>query len=192
MKKMLIAAFSFSILIACNNSGSDTTEKKDSSTTTITTGDSSTGTTTTPLDQESSNFMQKATIGSMAEVQEGELAKQKGVNQSVKDFGAMMVHDHSAAVDKLKGLATARNVSLPTTLTSEEQKMSEDLGKKTGKAFDKAYIDAMVEDHEKDIKEFEDAEKKVTDGDVKAFITTTLPTLRTHLDSAKAIQKRIK
>jgi putative membrane protein len=45
----------------------------------------------------------------------------------------------------------------------------------------------MVNDHEKDIKEFEKAGNNLKDADVKNFAMKTLPTLQKHLDSAKAI-----
>lgn len=48
----------------------------------------------------------------MSEVELGQLAQQKGTNPAVKDFGVMMVKDHSAANDKLKALATTKQVEL--------------------------------------------------------------------------------
>jgi putative membrane protein len=104
----------------------------------------------------------------------------------------MMVRDHSAANDRLKALATQRNVTLPDSVSSKHKKMMETLNKKSGKEFDRFYINEMVKDHQEDVKAFEQAANKVSDLEVKAFINNTLPTLKTHLDSAKAIQKRVK
>jgi putative membrane protein len=50
----------------------------------------------------------------------------------------------------------------------------------------------MVDDHKKDIEEFEDAEKKITDTEIRQFINNTLPVLRKHLDSCKLIQASLK
>ena len=60
------------------------------------------------------------------------------------------------------------------------------------KDFDKEYIDTMVDDHKKDIKEFEKMSSDVQDGDIRTFITNTLPVLRKHLDSCTAIQGSLK
>jgi putative membrane protein len=147
---------------------------------------------TTPTDAASSAFLMKVAGVGMAEVALGQDAQQKAINQSVKDFASMMVQDHTAANDKVKSLATQRNVTLPGSVDADHQKMIDDLNKKSGKAFDKSYIDAMVKGHEKVIKDFQDASGAVGDTEVKAFINNTLPTLQTHLDSAKAIQKRLK
>ena len=190
------------IVWSCNNAGDNSTTTDSSGHVTIDsnagnrtqdTGSSNT-TNTTPMpvqaDAASTAFLPKAADGGMAEVQQGQVAQQKGTNDAVKNFGSMMVRDHSAANDQLKALATRRNITLPDSLGSKNKKMLDDLNKKSTREFDKAYINAMVKDHQEDIKEFEEAEKKVTDTEVKSFITNTLPTLKMHLDSAKAIQKR--
>jgi putative membrane protein len=182
---------------SCNNAGDSKTTTDSNTSKEIldnnSTKESTTGSTSTaPIDEASSSFLMKTADAGMAEVHHGELAQQKTSNQAVKDFAAMMVRDHSAGNDQVKAIATQKNVTLPSAMSEEHQKMQADLSKKTGKAFDKAYIDGMVKGHEKVIKEFEDAANKSADSDVKSFIGNTLPTLNMHLDSAKAIQKRIK
>ncbi len=51
----------------------------------------------------------------MAEVEAGNLARQKSNNAKVKDFAAMMVKDHTAANDTLKSLAASKNITLPSS-----------------------------------------------------------------------------
>ena len=101
-----------------------------------------------------------------------------------------MVEDHSKAAGELKVLAKNKNVTLPSKIGDDHQKMIDDLEKKTGKDFDKAYMDMMEDGHEKTIRNFE-GKTDNSDADVKAFVNKTLPTLRMHLDSAKAIKKAI-
>ena len=63
------------------------------------------GEATAPVSEEDSKFAVMAASGGMMEVQLGELAQQKAASQRVKDFGAMMVRDHTKANDELKNLA---------------------------------------------------------------------------------------
>ena len=50
----------------------------------------------------------------------------------------------------------------------------------------------MLEDHEKDVAEFEKQSQSNPDADVKAFAAKTLPTLKKHLDQIKAIHSKMK
>jgi putative membrane protein len=149
-------------------------------------------TTTTPVNEADSKFMVEAASGGMMEVQLGQLAQEKAQNQRVKDFGAMMVRDHSKANDELKTLAASKNVTLPAAPGDQQQKHIDNLRKKTGADFDKAYIKMMIDDHKDDIDKFEKTANKGTDPDVKSWASKTLPVLRTHLDSAKAVEPIVK
>jgi putative membrane protein len=145
-----------------------------------------------PVDKQTADFAVAAANGGMMEVELGKLAQQNGANQRVKDFGKMMVDDHTKVNDQLKSLATSKNITLPASLGDDAQKHVNDLSKKTGKDFDKAYISMMVDDHKKDIKEFEKAGKDLKDNDIKNLAMQSLPTLQKHLDSAEAIHKVVK
>jgi putative membrane protein len=143
------------------------------------------------VDQNDAKFTVNAANGGMAEIMLGKLAQDKGGSR-VKDFAAMMVKDHSQANDELMTLAKSKNIALPTTVSAADQKHFDDLSKKGNADFDKAYVKLMVSDHKADIKEFEDAEKKVTDPDLKAFATKTLPTLKMHLAAINKIDSLMK
>jgi putative membrane protein len=138
------------------------------------------------------SFLMKAAQGGMAEVELGKLAAEKSTNAEVKKFAQMMVEDHSNANTELKALATKKGVTLPTDVGSEHKATMEKLKALSGAEFDKAYVAAMVEDHKKDVAEFEKQSTGATDADVKAFATKTLPTLKKHLEMIQAIQGKMK
>lgn len=196
MKKMtflVLIALSIGTLIqGCGNSPKDSKEIADSTnevkndTSMV---DSVSVATTDIANEADSKFAVDAAEGGMAEVELGGLAEKKAMNADVKNFGSMMVKDHSKANEELKTLAQRKGITLPTALGEENQKHKDELSAKNGSDFDKAYIDLMVKDHKKDIKLFEDAQEKVTDADIKAFIVKTLPTLKTHLKHIEGIEK---
>ncbi|MNY10053.1 hypothetical protein D3C86_1430080 [compost metagenome] len=70
--------------------------------------------------------------------------------------------------------------------------MHDDLKAKKGADFDKAYADAMVTDHKKDIAEFK---KQVADGgeaSLKSFASKTVPTLEHHLMESEKAKTAVK
>jgi putative membrane protein len=133
-------------------------------------------------------FLKKAGASGLAEMKLGELAKEKGTRQDVKDYGAMMVNDHGKANSELESLAQKKAVQLPTELKGKHEAAHNRLSKLSGADFDKAYLDQMVKDHEAAVKDFENASKNAKDSDVKTFAEKTLPTLKAHLERSRQLQ----
>ncbi|HUP30414.1 MAG TPA: DUF4142 domain-containing protein [Usitatibacter sp.] len=131
-------------------------------------------------------FMEKAALDGMAEVQMGQLAQQKAQNPQVKEFAGRMVQDHTKANDELKQLASAKGVTLPADADRDHKKHADELAKKSADKFDHEYMEHMVKEHKKDVKEFEKQAKDAKDPDVKAFAQKTLPVLQAHLQAAQA------
>jgi putative membrane protein len=132
-------------------------------------------------------FLMEAAMGGLMEVELGRIATQKGASDAVKQFGQRMVDDHSKANTELMTLAQSKGMTLPTQLDAKNQKDVTKLSAMTGAAFDRAYSKMMLSDHRKDVAEFEKQSTKAADPDVKAFASQTLPTLRQHLEMAKAL-----
>ena len=144
------------------------------------------------VEESDAKFAVEAANGGMSEVVLGKLASEKATNKKVKDFGAMMVTDHSKANDEIKTLAHKLSINLTDSISSDESKTRDELAKKSGTDFDKDYVKTMVDDHKKDVKAFEDASKNLKDNDLKAFATKTLPTLKMHLEAIEKIKKGMK
>jgi putative membrane protein len=132
-------------------------------------------------------FYKHAAEGGIAEVELGNLAQQKSQNPSVKDFGAMMVKDHSAANDKLKSVAASKNITLPTSPSVGQMASKSKLEVLSGQTFDKSYIKGMIKDHQEDIAEFNKEASSGLDPDAKAYARATLPTLQAHLKKIQSI-----
>jgi len=191
---MVLAASFF--IMSCGGGGPDATkEARDSNATKMdstgkdTSGANKTSSIPASVSKDDATFVVNTANANMTEIQLGQLAQQKGTMKDVKDYGAMMEKDHTAAGEKLKAIATQKNITLPATISNDMQKNVDDLQKKTGKDFDKAYISMMVDDHKKVISQFEDESKKGSDADIRAFADSTLHTLRHHLQEAEKCKK---
>jgi putative membrane protein len=139
-----------------------------------------------------SKFVQNASAGGMAEVQMGELAKQKASESAVKDFAAKMVMDHTKANDELKAIASQEGMSLATTLNAKDKALYDRLSGMSGAQFDQAYMNAMVTDHRQDVAEFQKEAKSGQNPKLKEFAMKTLPTLEEHLKMAQTTATTVK
>lgn len=184
MKKIIIVLVSSCMLFACNSSTSNNQDSVDSA--------QNVNDSTASTLRKASDFATEAASGGMMEVQLGKLAQEKAQSSRVKEFGAMMVKDHTKANDELKAIAAKQNIVLPDSMSSDKKQHFDDLSKKTGKDFDKAYMDMMVDDHKEDISKFKDAAQNSPDSAVKTFAANAVPVLQKHLDSAQAIQQALK
>lgn len=137
-------------------------------------------------------FLENVARHGMAEVELGKLALDKAQDAKVKEFGKRMVDDHGKANEEVKRIAASKNVTLPTEMTREHKRALDSLSKKSGADFDRAYMDDMVDDHEKDVKDFRSMAKNAKDSDVKSFASSTLPTLEQHLQMAKSAESALK
>ena len=197
MKKILMP-LAITVMLACNsNDHKDSVEAaKDANEQKTDSADKNPTTATTvaaPVDKDDQDFLVKAASGGLMEVQLGKLTAQKATNAAVKNFGQMMVSDHSKVNDELKMLASQKNITIPSMPGEDEQKHINKLtDAKTGRDFDRDYMAMMVDDHKEDVKKFEKAANDCKDPDIKAFAAKYVPTLKQHLDSAQAIRDKIK
>lgn len=191
MKKLFYPfAFAAALSISgCNssNTANDTTDTSEIVTDTMMTSDAS-----TLLADRDTAFANKAAIGGMAEVEFGQLAMTKASNAKVKDFASMMVNDHSKANEELKAIANAKNMILPATLDADHAKIKEELSAKQGAEFDKAYVKAMVDGHQKTLALMEDGSANNQDAELKGFAAKTAPVVKHHLDMILKIQSELK
>ena len=140
---------------------------------------------------EVSEFMTQAASSGMLEVEAGRLAQEKGQSQEVKNYGQMMVTDHTKANDQLKTLAAQQNITLPDSMSQQHMDQLQSLRDKSGAEFDQEYADLMVSSHEEAVSLFEDASDNLEDAEVKGFATTTLPTLQQHLEHANQLNETL-
>ncbi len=138
-------------------------------------------------DDPDASFYKKAAESGIFEVEAGNQAQQKANMQPVKDFGAMMVKDHTAAGDQLKSLAASKGVSLPTSASVTEMAEKGKLDVLSGDTYDKSYIKGQIKAHHEAIALFKKEIATGQDADAKAFAQQTLPTLQAHLKAARDI-----
>ncbi|HKT80861.1 MAG TPA: DUF4142 domain-containing protein [Vicinamibacterales bacterium] len=148
MKRIgLLLMLAGGIAVGCNNrtdNGAVRTTGNGDYGTTGTTGTAGTAT----AKSGDIDFVHDLTIANKAEVELGKLAQQKSSNAAVKNFGQMMVDDHTAAGTKLAEVASMHHIDAPAALDQKHQDLYDKLSKLQGDAFDREYMSAMVDGHQ--------------------------------------------
>jgi putative membrane protein len=156
------------------------------------------------------SFLQKAIEANAAEVELGKMAESKSQNPRVKEFASMLVKDHTDALNRLQGVNSGSQSTQQTAseipLSQQHQQLRDRLSKLSGDAFDRQYVNAMVTEHQKDIRQFErevgsqtsGVREKPTEGsnqpvgtDEKSVTRELIPTMKRHLQQAQSLQSEL-
>lgn len=138
---------------------------------------------TNPAGTEAGN---KALEGNLAEQQLASLALTRAQSAEVKEAAHMIKTDHKQAETELRAAAGS---SLPVTaLTEEHQKVKTRLEGLSGREFDKAFIDAMVADHEKALALYQAQAKDAPTQPLKDYFSRNLPVIEKHLEHCRRLQ----
>ena len=187
-----LAMGAFGILAACspkNDNTTDTLASTPPATATTPTTDANGG-------WSDANVVDVLTVANQGEVDYSQIGADKATNASVKQFAQTMVKDHGTMLDAVKGLATKLNV-VPASndkandLKEENTKDINDLNAKTGKDFDKEFMEEQVDMHQETLDLLNDLDGRTTNADLKAAIAEAKPKVQAHLDQAKAIKDKL-
>lgn len=134
-------------------------------------------------------FVDMAASSDMYEIEAGKLAQEQGKSQAVKDFGAMMVKDHTASTDKLKaaGAKASPAITPNPVLTAEQEANLSALRAADGAAFDAAYKTQQVAAHEKALALVKDYAASGDVPELKKFASDAEKIVQAHLTKIKGL-----
>jgi putative membrane protein len=150
--------------------------------------DNNTNNTTNATDR---NFTMQASMGNRAEIAAGQLAVTKGANAMVRNFGQMMVTEHTQAQNDLRTRATNTGTSFMDTLSAEHAAMMQRLNGLSGRTFDTAYMNMQVMDHQRTINLYQTQISSGQHQSLKGYASQYLPGVQRHLVTADSIRTRL-
>src|SRR5215210_1092409 len=132
-------------------------------------------------------------VGSMnlLEVRLGTLAGQRSSNSTVKQFGQQMVSSHSSMGQQWASLAEQNRLPTSAPMNSIQQRQAEHLSKLSGTEFDRAYMEAMVADHEQDAGVLQRIGTYAQSAEVKRLAASGLVGVQQHLSRARQIASQV-
>ncbi len=132
-------------------------------------------------------FADKAAAAGMAEIQAAQLAQQRATSPQIKAFASRMIADHTQANDQLQQIAQQENINLPPQPSAQDAADTQRLSSLSGTAFDQAYAQAQVRDHQQAVALFRQEKSSGHDPALKTYAQKTLPILRQHLQLAQSL-----
>ncbi len=139
------------------------------------------------IDDDISDFMTHAADARLMDIEEGKLAKIKGTNDIIKNYGDQLVRDNTTLLEELKGVAASKHIVIPTTLGTKSAKALEGLRDQEGKDFDTRFLKMVKRDHRRDLDSFEDA-ADFNDRDIQQFAQRNIRVFEKHLAQVEQVQ----
>ena len=139
-----------------------------------------------------------AVVANQIDIGYAEIAAKKSKNADILQFAATMKKDHNAVIEQAAALAkklgvTPKDNAVSRKLLADAAQTKKMLNGKSGKAFDKAYVDNEVAYHKAVIDAVENLLVPETDNaELKALLQKVVPVLKTHLGHAEMVQKNLK
>ncbi len=132
------------------------------------------------------DVLDKLHSSNLTEIEAGKLAQDNGHTKATKDYGKMLVSDHTSADKQVVALAKEEKIDLSASTPVVGSKSLADLT--AGPAFDRRFARSMVDDHKKEIAEVTAARDQTTDPKLKTLLTAMLPTLEKHESMAESLE----
>lgn len=126
------------------------------------------------------DFVEKAAIGDMFEIESSKLALRRTRNPDIKMLANHIIKDHAKASKKLKSIADKS--LLPSGLDAKHQDMLNELKTVPRSAFDSTYVRSQEMAHREAISLYHNYVNYGEDERLQNFAAKTLPDLKAHLD----------
>jgi putative membrane protein len=140
------------------------------------------------LAKDPKDFLSDAIMGDNSEIMLGRLAARAGGSAGVREFGRMLVADHTKAKREASAVARRLGLTPPTRAMVAADAEYAKLQVLSGRSFDREFVGYMVGDHRDDINAFE-AEARADRGPAGVLAQKQLLTLRKHLDKAQSLNR---
>jgi len=140
---------------------------------------------------QDATFVKELSSGNAAEITEGNLALKQSPEFAVKQFGLWMVTDHTFAGSFFANVAKLAGFSVSATPDPNHQAKIDQLSKLSGQAFDQAYGQEQVTDHQQTLALLQQEVSKGGDQGLVSFAKEMIPVIQAHLQGAQMLSSNL-
>jgi putative membrane protein len=144
------------------------------------------------ISNDAINFAKDAATANLKEIELGKLAQTNANYGRLKAFGQKMIDAHTQSNNDLQKACYSAGVTLPAGLPEADRKDVDNLAQKKDKAFDRAFIKKMVQEHQATMEKLDAAAHNMKDTALQNYAKKTLPIVTAHLEEARHILEDIR
>jgi putative membrane protein len=127
----------------------------------------------------------------LLETRLGQLAQQKAVNPSVRQFAQRMVTDHSRMESEWISMAAQNGLSVNPQLDNSDKAKLDQLNRLSGTAFDQAYMNLMIQSHQDALNLLQSEGQSAQTAVVRARVANDVPIVQQHLMLAQQVGAQV-
>ncbi|MFD2569161.1 DUF4142 domain-containing protein [Spirosoma soli] len=148
--------------------------------------------TSAKLSSADQDLMMQVAKGGMMQLEVSKIAVQSASSDEVKQLAQAEVQEQTGLSAKLKEIADAKGVTLPSSPDAETQAMVTKMQGLSGADFDKMYVqESGVKGHEKLDAVMSQVKSSASDSNLKDVAKAAHPLVKTHLKVAKEVVSKM-
>ncbi|NGM66193.1 DUF4142 domain-containing protein [Sphingobacterium sp. SGR-19] len=137
------------------------------------------------------DFLTKAVSSNQFEIALGTQAVKQSENEEIKQYGRMLINDHTKVLKELQQAAVTKKLVVPDGMDEHQASILKSLSVLSGTDFDNAFKDVAIKTHENAIALFENAASNLNDQEFRNWAAEKVPSLKSHLEQAKSLQIKL-
>ncbi|GAB3222310.1 hypothetical protein GCM10027454_15920 [Algoriphagus aestuariicola] len=143
------------------------------------------------VSQQDRDFAVSASQFINAQVSIGQMAVDKGEDDSVLEYATMIVEDNAESQSELEGIADSKEIEISADISAEMQAKYEELAMLEGEDFDKAYVQFQLDALEDSKSMFENEVDNGQNFTVKGYADKVLGMVKAHRTEALLVKAEI-
>lgn len=141
--------------------------------------------------QEDADYLVSAHINSQLQIALGKVAEEQSQSPQVQQFAQQIRQENQLIQHNIDALATGVGVEIEPALTPDYVAIVDSIQAYSGREFDMAFLDLVIEEHEEDIDRFTSISTRATNPIVRDMLTDNLEILRRRKNQAEELRNSI-
>lgn len=143
------------------------------------------------VSQQDRNFAISSSQFINAQIALGQLATDKGQDDSVVEYAGVILEDNMASKTELEGIVESKEVEISTELSAEMQVKYDELALLEGEVFDRAFVNFQIDLLNESKSMFENQIDNGQNFTIKGFAEKTLEQVKSHSTKVALVKVEI-